>query len=115
MQLLELRDVSVIFGGLAAVDHVSLDVEEGQITGLIGPNGAGKTTLIDAITGFVPIATGAITFEDRRIDREPAHRRVIGGLSRTFQSIELFEDLTVRENLQVAAQRPRWWSPFVDA
>lgn len=115
MPLLELRDVSVIFGGLAAVNHVSLAVDEGTVTGLIGPNGAGKTTLIDAITGFVPIASGSIVFEDDRIDNVTAHRRVLRGLSRTFQSLELFEDLSIHDNLQVAAERPRWWSPFADA
>jgi branched-chain amino acid transport system ATP-binding protein len=114
MPLLELRDVSVVFGGLAAVDHVSLPVEEGTVTGLIGPNGAGKTTLIDAITGFVPIASGSILFEGRRIDDVTPHRRVLQGLSRTFQSLELFDDLSVHDNLQVAADRPRWWSPFAD-
>ena len=115
MPLLELRDVSVVFGGLAAVDHVSFQAEEGLVTGLIGPNGAGKTTLIDAITGFVPIASGGILFDGDRIDGVTPHRRVLRGLSRTFQSLELFEDLTVRDNLQVAAERPRWWSPFADA
>ena len=115
MPLLELHDVSVVFGGLAAVNHVSLSAEEGMVTGLIGPNGAGKTTMIDVVTGLAPIATGTILFEGHQIEREAPHRRVLRGLSRTFQSLELFEDLSVRDNLQVAAERPAWWSPFVGA
>jgi branched-chain amino acid transport system ATP-binding protein len=114
MSLLELADVSVVYGGVAAVDSVTLAVEEGTVTGLIGPNGAGKTTMIDAVTGFAPTASGTITFGGRRIDRLAPHRRAAGGLARTFQSLELFEDLTVRENLLVAADRARWWSPLVD-
>jgi ABC-type branched-subunit amino acid transport system ATPase component len=112
--LLELRDVTVEFGGLRAVDRVSMQIEEGGIVGLIGPNGAGKTTLIDAVTGFVPITGGWINFAGERISQLPAHRRVRRGLSRTFQSLELFEDLTVAENVQVPTEIDRWWRHLAD-
>jgi branched-chain amino acid transport system ATP-binding protein len=102
--LLETADLSVVFGGLKAVDGVDLAVPRGQLVGLIGPNGAGKTTFVDALTGFVP-ATGRIRFAGRDISGLPAHRRVHAGLARTWQSLELFDDLTVGENLQVAAER----------
>ncbi|HVU72877.1 MAG TPA: ABC transporter ATP-binding protein [Mycobacteriales bacterium] len=103
-ELLSTRGMSVVFGGLRAVDDLDIRVEAGQLVGLIGPNGAGKTTFIDGISGFVP-TQGEISFAGRRIERAPAHKRARLGLGRTWQSLELFEDLTVRENLLVAAQR----------
>jgi branched-chain amino acid transport system ATP-binding protein len=102
--LLETANLSVSFGGLRAVDAVDLAVEPGRIVGLIGPNGAGKTTFVDALTGFVP-ATGRIHFDGREIARMRADRRAHAGLARTWQSLELFDDLTVAENLQVAAEQ----------
>jgi ABC-type branched-subunit amino acid transport system ATPase component len=113
MALLEVRNLTVRFGGLTAVNDVSFDVGHGQFVGLIGPNGAGKTTLMDAITGLVP-STGEIVFDGQEVSRLPAHRRIRAGIGRTFQSLELFEDLTVRENLTTAAERAHWWSPLVD-
>jgi ABC-type branched-subunit amino acid transport system ATPase component len=115
VSLLEVTGLSVSFGGLLAVDDVSFAVRPDTIMALIGPNGAGKTTTIDALSGFVPSATGTITLVGQRIDSLPAHERARAGLARTFQSVELFDDLSVRENLLVAATTPRWWSPFVDA
>ena len=112
---LEVRDLTVGFGGLVAVDGVSLDVAGGCVVGLIGPNGAGKTTTIDAICGFVAHRRGTVALAGRRIDHEPPHRRARAGLVRTFQSIELFDDLTVAENVRVAAVRPRWRSTVLDA
>lgn len=103
MELLRTRDMSVTFGGLKAVDNIEVTVEEGKIVGLIGPNGAGKTTFIDGITGFVS-TTGSIRFLDQEISRLPVHRRARLGLGRTWQSLELFEDLNIAENLQVAAE-----------
>ena len=97
--------LSVRFGGVRAVDDVDVVVEEGQLVGLIGPNGAGKTTFIDAITGFVR-STGRVELDGRDLARLPPHARAQRGLARTWQSTELFDDLTVRENLMVAAQRP---------
>jgi ABC-type branched-subunit amino acid transport system ATPase component len=82
--------------------------------GLIGPNGAGKTTFIDAITGYTPASEGSVTFDGRDITRASPSTRARAGLTRTFQSLELFEDLTVRNNLLVAAEWPTWHALFVD-
>jgi len=102
--LLETDGLTVTFGGLRAVDDLSLRVEEGTLVGLIGPNGAGKTTCIDALTGFVP-SRGAIRLDGQDVRGLGAHERARLGLGRTWQSLELFDDLTIRENLQVAAER----------
>jgi ABC-type branched-subunit amino acid transport system ATPase component/branched-subunit amino acid ABC-type transport system permease component len=102
---LELRNVSVRFGGVVALKDLSLTVRPGEIVGLIGPNGAGKSTTIDAITGFVSSAHGEISLGGARIDGWSRERRARAGLGRSFQSLELFEDLTVRENLQTACDR----------
>lgn len=103
--MLVTRALSVTFGGLKAVDEVDIEVSAGTLMGLIGPNGAGKTTLVDAVTGFVP-ATGRVIFDGQDLSGVAPHRRARLGLGRTWQSIELFDDLTVRENLQVASERP---------
>ena len=113
MALLETFGMSVTFGGLKAVNEVDFRVEEGTLVGLIGPNGAGKTTFIDGITGFVP-TTGRIMFDGHEIGALPAHKRAKAGLGRTWQSLELFDDLTIRENLQVAAERQSVGSFFAD-
>jgi sulfate-transporting ATPase len=97
-------DVSVRFGGVRAVDGVSLTVRPGEIHGLIGPNGAGKTTLIDALTGFVGADHCDVRLGTVDISRWSPRRRAAGGIARTFQSLELFTDLTVRENLMVAGE-----------
>jgi ABC-type branched-subunit amino acid transport system ATPase component/ABC-type branched-subunit amino acid transport system permease subunit len=99
---LELRNVSVRFGGVVALKELSLTVNPGEVVGLIGPNGAGKSTTIDAITGFVSSAQGEVHLGGERIDGWSRERRARGGIGRSFQSLELFEDLTVRENLQTA-------------
>ncbi len=111
--VLSVKDLTVRFGGLKALDQVSLRVRQGEIVGLIGPNGAGKTTLIDALTGFVP-SRGSVTFCEERLSRESPHVRAQSGLTRTWQSLELFDDLTVRENVQVAAERPSVKSVLTD-
>jgi len=113
MALLETHGMTVSFGGLRAVDDVDLRVEEGQLVGLIGPNGAGKTTFIDGITGFVP-TTGRIDFGGTEVGSLAAHKRAAAGLGRTWQSLELFDDLTIRENLQVAAERQSIGGFFAD-
>jgi branched-chain amino acid transport system ATP-binding protein len=97
--------LSVRFGGVHAVEDVDLAVDDGQLVGLIGPNGAGKTTFIDAITGYVR-HTGRVQLDGRDLEGLPPHVRARRGLARTWQSTELFDDLTVRENLTVAADRP---------
>jgi ABC-type branched-subunit amino acid transport system ATPase component/branched-subunit amino acid ABC-type transport system permease component len=98
--LLSLQDVSVHYGGVVAVDDVSFDVAEGAIVGLIGPNGAGKTTLIDAISGFAP-ASGQVLLAGEHLEHKKPHQRIRAGLGRTFQAIELWDDLTVEENVVV--------------
>ncbi|HEX4033049.1 MAG TPA: ABC transporter ATP-binding protein [Solirubrobacteraceae bacterium] len=103
--LLEVRGLTVRYGGVVAVNGVDLDVTEGRVVGLIGPNGAGKTSLIDALTGYHAPATGAIHFAGEDITRLRAHARARRGLGRTFQSVELFDDLSVEENLLVASER----------
>jgi branched-chain amino acid transport system ATP-binding protein len=114
MSLLETTDLTVSYGGLHANDSVNLTIEPGKVVGLIGPNGAGKTTFIDAITGFTPLASGEVLFDGTSIlDLNPA-ARAKAGLCRTFQSLELFEDLTVRENVLVAAEDPKWYSFITD-
>ena len=108
--LLSVVDLEVTYSGLRAVDGVSLTIAAGDVVGLIGPNGAGKTTFVDALTGFVPSSAGQVIFEGTPIGHLPAHLRARAGISRTFQSVQLFDDLTVRENVLVAAEHPRWWS-----
>jgi sulfate-transporting ATPase len=97
------RGVTVRFGGVTAVNDVSLEVKPGEVVGLIGPNGAGKTTFIDAITGFVRPASGEVRLGEQRIDGWSVARRSRAGVSRSFQSLELFEDVSVRENLRAAS------------
>jgi ABC-type branched-subunit amino acid transport system ATPase component/branched-subunit amino acid ABC-type transport system permease component len=101
---LRVDGLSVTFGGVTAVADASLTIVPGEVAGLIGPNGAGKTTLIDAITGFVRPSGGDILLSDVSIHRWSARRRAVGGLARSFQSVELFAGLTVRENLAVACE-----------
>jgi sulfate-transporting ATPase len=106
---LDVRDLAVRFGGVRAVDGLSFEVGPGDIVGLIGPNGAGKTTTIDAITGFTPTTGGSIHLDGRAIGTWSPRRRAQGGLARTFQSLELFDSLTVRDNLRIAADTRAWW------
>jgi sulfate-transporting ATPase len=106
---LHVRDLTVRYGGVTAVDDVSLVVTPGRITGLIGPNGAGKTSLIDAVTGFTPARRGTVTLDGRELAGLSPAKRVRAGLSRSFQSLELFEDSTVLDNLRAASDpRDRW-------
>ncbi|MET7767896.1 branched-chain amino acid ABC transporter permease/ATP-binding protein [Nocardia sp. NPDC005366] len=108
--LLAVRGIGVRYGGVVALDDVTFDVRAGEIVGLIGPNGAGKTTCIDAISGFAS-TSGTVTLDNRRVDSLVPHRRSRLGLGRTFQGVELYDDLTVRENVEVgtvaAAERSR--------
>jgi branched-chain amino acid transport system ATP-binding protein len=111
--VLEATGISVSFGGVHAVVDVDLTVEEGQLVGLIGPNGAGKTTFIDAVTGFVR-SRGRVALDGQDVTRMPPHARARAGLARTWQSIELFDDLSVAENLFVASHRPSVWRTMVE-
>jgi len=114
MSVLVTRDLSVSFGRVQALRDVSITVEEGQIAGLIGPNGAGKTTFIDAVSGVVS-CQGSVELNGVALGGMPAHARAHQGLTRTFQAGELFDDLSVEENLLVSATRSRWWTVFADA
>jgi len=107
--VLEARSLSVNFGGVRALVDVDLRIEPGQLVGLIGPNGAGKTTFIDAISGFVSYR-GDVVLDGRDLAGKPPHARAHLGLARTWQSIELFDDLTVRENVAVASHRLSPWT-----
>ncbi|MCP4404296.1 MAG: ABC transporter ATP-binding protein [bacterium] len=97
--MLQLTAVTKTFGGLTAVDRVSFNVEEGQIVGLIGPNGAGKTTVFNLITGIYPPDSGSISFKGESVLGTYTHKIVLMGIARTFQTIRLFQDLTVLENV----------------
>ncbi len=105
--LLRLDSVQRHFGGVHAVDGVSLEVEQGSIYGLIGPNGAGKTTLVNVITGYVPFQSGGAWLESDELTGLPAHRIAALGISRTFQNIRLFKDLTAQENVLVGMHTRR--------
>jgi branched-chain amino acid transport system ATP-binding protein len=101
--LLSVQEVSLRFGGIVALDRISLDVDEGLIVGLIGPNGAGKTTLFNVVTRLYRPDAGDVVLDGRSLLRTPPHRVVRRGIARTFQNVELFESLNVRENVRVGA------------
>ena len=101
--ILGLRQVSKHFGGLAAVDQVDFDVEQGEIIGVIGPNGAGKTTLLNCISGLHALTGGQLTFRGQRIDRLKPHQIAKLGIGRTFQIVKPFTGMTVKENVAVGA------------
>jgi branched-chain amino acid transport system ATP-binding protein len=100
--LLELRDVSKAFGGLQVIDHLSLHVDEGEIVSVIGPNGAGKTTVFNLITGIFHVDSGEIVFEGDKISGLAPHRITNRGIARTFQTLRLFLNMTVLENVMAA-------------
>jgi branched-chain amino acid transport system ATP-binding protein len=105
--LLQLKNVTRRFGGVVAMDDVSLDVEQGEIAGLIGPNGAGKTTAFNVITRLYRPESGEISFDGRSLLATPPHRVVRRGIARTFQNVELFPTMTVLENVLVGAHTRR--------
>ncbi len=102
MSLLEIDEVVVQFGGVTAVNGASFAAEAGRITGLIGPNGAGKTTCFNVISGLQKPTRGKVRFDGRTITGSPVHRRARRGMGRTFQRLEAFGSLTVRDNVRVA-------------
>jgi len=120
--LLELKGLTKRFGGLAAVNNVSLKVGDGSISGLIGPNGAGKTTIFNLITGVYKVTEGEILFQGKPIHNHEPYRIACGGITRTFQNIRLFKNLSVFDNVYTACHRsahynlldsvlrlPRYW------
>ena len=110
---LDVRSIGVSYGGVRALDDVSLSVRPGEVVGLIGPNGAGKTTFIDAVTGFAN-SDGTLTLGEETVGGWGPTRLARAGLGRSFQSLELFDDMTVLDNLRVAAEPRRWHSYVVD-
>jgi ABC-type branched-subunit amino acid transport system ATPase component len=108
--LLDVSQVSVRFGGLQALDEVSVDVAAGHVTGLIGPNGAGKTTLFNVITGLQAPSTGRVLVDGEDITLAKPHQRARKGIGRTFQRLETFGTLSARDNILVAAEMRRGWS-----
>lgn len=105
MSLLRTRDISLHFGGIAALDEVDVAVEPGEIVGILGPNGAGKSTLFNVLSGFLKPAWGRILYQEDEITRMLPYERVAAGIGRTFQHVRLFRNLTVYENLLAAQHR----------
>jgi branched-chain amino acid transport system ATP-binding protein len=103
MALLSVRNVTRRFGGIVAIDDVSLDVAKGQIVGLIGPNGAGKTTLFNVVTRLYKPDSGELEFDGKSLLRTPPYRIVRRGIARTFQNVEVFRSMTVLDNVLVGA------------
>jgi branched-chain amino acid transport system ATP-binding protein len=102
MPLLDARDVSKRFSGITALDAVTLDVEEREAVGLIGPNGAGKTTFFNCLLGLLRADGGKVEFAGRDLTHAPVYRRARAGIGRTFQRMELFAEMSVRDHLLVA-------------
>jgi branched-chain amino acid transport system ATP-binding protein len=115
MTMLRVRDISVRFGGIVALDGVSLDLNRGEILGLIGPNGAGKTTLFNCISGVVRPDAGSMFFEDRSLKFAPPHERARLGIARTFQNLQLWGSMTVQENVTVPMDALGGRNTFSDA
>ena len=103
--LLQTRNLSKNFGGLAAVQSVDFDLQQGEIRAIIGPNGAGKSTLVGLISGRIAPSAGTIAFQGQFITKLPAHARVARGIAYTFQITSIFANLTCRENILLPAQR----------
>src|SRR5689334_17875719 len=102
VSVLEVRDLSIRFGGLQALQDVTLEVNEFEIVGLIGPNGAGKTTAFNCITGFYKPNTGTVTYRGQDVTRVPPHRKAAMGFGRTFQNVGMVKSATALENLKTA-------------
>ncbi|GAA6210217.1 ATP-binding cassette domain-containing protein [Cognatishimia sp. WU-CL00825] len=119
--MIEISDVTVKYGGVVALDHVSLKITD-DVVGLIGPNGAGKTTLTNAFSGFAPVTSGAIVVNDTNLFDLPAHERARWGLARSFQKVQIVPDLTVQDHLKAVmdskgiskSQRPDVISKVLD-
>jgi branched-chain amino acid transport system ATP-binding protein len=105
--ILQVRDATKSFGGIVAVNRVSLDVHAGEILGIIGPNGSGKTTLINCITGFIRMTSGTVLFRGRNITGKPAHKIADMGITRTFQIMRPYYSLPSYKNLVIPLFSPR--------
>jgi len=114
MALLEVDGLTKRYGGVTAVNDVTMRVQDGEIRAVIGPNGAGKTSLFHLITGVVPATSGQVRFDGRSLTGLSSYQRCQAGLSRTFQLTSLFPEMTARENCRIAAQArlPRRWQPY---
>lgn len=113
--LLDVRHVTMRFGGITAVNDLSMQLPKGSITGLIGPNGAGKTTAFNVISGFYTPQEGDILFKGRSVKGFPPHRICKAGMARTFQNIRLFGSESALENVMVGCQvrrKSQWWTPI---
>ena len=103
--MLKIENIGKNFGGVKAVDDLSFNIDKGEIVGLIGPNGSGKSTTINLICGVFPADSGNISVDNLNVSGLPTHERVASGISRTFQNIRLFKDLSVWQNVWVALQQ----------
>src|ERR1700722_17599859 len=114
MALLELDDLTKRYGGIVAVDHVTMRLEQGEVRAVIGPNGAGKTSLFHLITGVVKASEGSVRFAGHDVSTLPAHMRCQLGMSRTFQLTSLFPEMSARDNTRLAAQSrdAKRWMPL---
>ncbi len=115
--LLEIENLTMRFGGLVAVDNVSLNVQEGEIHALIGPNGSGKTTIFNVVSGYYKPTGGVVRFRGQQISGLPSYRITALGIARTFQNLRLFSSMTVMENVLVALghhARTRFWQHVID-
>ena len=101
-KILELKNVTIKFGGVIALNEVNFHVNEGEICALIGPNGAGKTTVFNVVTGVYPITSGEIIFDGKNLKGMKRHKVTKAGLARTFQNVRLFGDMTALENVITA-------------
>lgn len=112
MTKLKIEDVTLTFGGLAALSKVSIDIEPGLITSIIGPNGAGKTSLLNCISGFYHPTSGEIFYKDRKLSKASPHQVSIMGIARAFQNLELFSGMTVLDNLMLARHQKLRYNLF---
>ena len=103
--MLKVENIGKNFGGVKAVDDLSFNIDKGEIVGLIGPNGSGKSPTINLICGVFPVDLGNISVDNRNVTGLPTHERVSSGISRTFQNIRLFKDLSDWQNVWVALQK----------
>ncbi|MGB6009325.1 ABC transporter ATP-binding protein [Castellaniella sp.] len=114
MEILRTENLSVQFGMIKPVDDVSVSIEEGKLTSIIGPNGAGKTSFFNLLTGLYAPTNGRVFFDGEDITDLPIHEKVLKGLTRTFQILNIFDPLTVEQNVRIAVQRRfgRQWKLF---